>query len=528
MKSTREWTASFLLGLVAAPAAAQYDPAAPEPIEPLEGTILIWGGGALPAEMPKILDALRPEAEPRCVVLATPDADRSESLDSLPRAEWLAPVSDDELDAEEFLDTLRSANVVVVHGDPVEIGERWLGRGVHTALIDLLGRGGTVVALGDAAHALATLRFDPAEPADTDHPLAGLDLVPGAVLATGTDDPERRARLLDEIEQRPRLVALGVESGGALLLRRRWLTRVGEGAASAFVAASATRPMREEMIDVRRVKDLIALSRSAVARRAASHPPDPSPEPMVAKGSLLLGGGGRLSEEVFRTFVESAGGVDASILVVPCTPSKVVSQEPGVAGLFRRLGAGEVLLFHTKDRNRADTDAEFLELVKRATGIWFGGGRQWNFVDSYLDTEVHRLMHELLARGGVIGGSSAGASIQADYLCRGDPTGNLNIIAEGYERGLGFLTGVGVDQHFSQRGRHPDMVELIRTYPQLLGIGLDEGTAILVRQSEARVLGDGDAGQVFFFDCAEGGEPRSTAVPPGGRYHLAERRLLDD
>jgi cyanophycinase len=176
---------------------------------------------------------------------------------------------------------------------------------------------------------------------------------------------------------------------------------------------------------------------------------------------------------------------------------------------------------------RADSDWEFLEPLRQARGIWFGGGRQWNFVDSYQNTMSHKLMHNVLARGGVIGGTSAGASIQGDYMPRGDPLGNLNIIAEGYERGLGFLTGVAIDQHFTQRKRHPDMSFLVRTYPQLLGIGIDEATALVVQSHLAEVVG---RGEVAFYDKQrniEDGERDYVTGRSGSRFDLKLRQLLD-
>jgi cyanophycinase len=110
-------------------------------------------------------------------------------------------------------------------------------------------------------------------------------------------------------------------------------------------------------------------------------------------------------------------------------------------------------------------------------------------VDAYEGTATEKAIHNVLARGGVIGGSSAGASIQSDYMPRGDPLGNLNIIAEGYERGFGFLKGVAVDQHFYARKRLADMTQLMTAYPQMLGIGIDEGTVIIVRGTKMEVVG---------------------------------------
>ncbi|MEM9704296.1 MAG: cyanophycinase, partial [Planctomycetota bacterium] len=180
-------------------------------------------------------------------------------------------------------------------------------------------------------------------------------------------------------------------------------------------------------------------------------------------------------------------------------------------------------------RRKADQDEEFLAPLRDATGLFFGGGRQWNFSDSYYGTTAHQLMKDVLNRGGVIAGSSAGASIQGRFLARATPIGNTRLLAPGYERGgLGFLPGVAIDQHFTQRGRQKDMTGLIKVYPQLLGIGLDEATAIEVRGSVATVSGRGRA---FFYDAeadrgADGAD--YVALPAGSEYDLAARVILKD
>jgi len=196
---------------------------------------------------------------------------------------------------------------------------------------------------------------------------------------------------------------------------------------------------------------------------------------------------------------------------------------------WQRMGVKNATFIHTKDRKKANSDEAFLAPLKDATGIFFGGGRQWNFADSYYGTKAHRLMKDVLKRGGVIAGSSAGASIQGRYLARATPIGNFKIMAPGYERGgLGFLTGVAIDQHFTQRGRQKDMTGLMKVYPQLLGIGLDEATAIEVQKSVAKVTG---RGRVFFYDTnvkVTEGEPDYIALPRGSSYDLANRRVVVD
>ncbi len=234
-------------------------------------------------------------------------------------------------------------------------------------------------------------------------------------------------------------------------------------------------------------------------------------------------------------FVELAGGIEnARLVYVPCSENESVGQRHSVVESWKRMGDRHATFIHTKDRNQANTDEQFFAPLKKATGIYFGGGRQWNFSDSYYGTKSHALMKDVLNRGGVIAGSSAGASIQGRYLARATPINNFKIMAPGYERGgLGFLSGVAIDQHFTQRGRQKDMTRLIAVYPQLLGIGLDEATAIEVQKSVAKVTG---RGRVFFYDAKanrSNSSPNETAtdyiaLPQGSSYDLAKRKILND
>ncbi len=123
-----------------------------------------------------------------------------------------------------------------------------------------------------------------------------------------------------------------------------------------------------------------------------------------------------------------------------------------------------VTVLHTRDRAVADTEA-FAAPLKTARGVWFGGGRQWRLVDSYMGTRTQREIEGVLARGGVVGGSSAGATIQGSYLVRGAREGNQIMMAKGYEEGFGYLRGVAIDQHLIVRGRQDDLVGVIEKKP---------------------------------------------------------------
>ncbi len=231
----------------------------------------------------------------------------------------------------------------------------------------------------------------------------------------------------------------------------------------------------------------------------------------VDSGTLVLAGGGNIAGDIVKRFVALAGGDRSRIVVLPTASPDPIPERQWIATTFRSAGASSVTVLRDRDRNAVESK-EFLAAIGNATGIWFGGGRQWRFVDAYEGTKALDVMRGVLKRGGVIGGSSAGASIQGDYLARGNPLGNWNIMADGYERGFAFLPGTAVDQHFSQRNRLPELQTLVKKHPTVLGVGLDEGTAIIVSGSQAEIVGEGDA---YFVspDIAQG-KPTNGETPP--------------
>lgn len=237
----------------------------------------------------------------------------------------------------------------------------------------------------------------------------------------------------------------------------------------------------------------------------------------------MIVGGGQLGPEITGRFIELAGGPNALIVVIPTAGEDSVYTDSwaGLNGL-RSAGAKNILVRHTRDRRIAESDS-FADVLRRAGGIWFPGGRHWRLVDSYLDTKAEREMHALLARGGVIGGSSAGASIQASYLVRGAREGNTIMMAPGYERGFGFLKGVAIDQHVGARNRQLDLQPVVKRFPALLGLGLDEGTAIVVHGTTAEVIGRG----MLYVHNGRDMPPADTpyvTLRAGETYNLAQRR----
>ena len=244
------------------------------------------------------------------------------------------------------------------------------------------------------------------------------------------------------------------------------------------------------------------------------------------KGALIIVGGGGMPKVIFDRFFQAAGGRDAKLVVVPTAGSGAEYDEStSSVKMFKKAGATNVHLLHTRDPKMADSD-EFIAILRDARAVWFGGGRQWRLADAYLGTKTEVAFNDVLKRGGVIGGSSAGATIQGSYLVRGAPEGNQIMMSPGHEKGFGFVRRSAIDQHLLARERENDMLPVIRKHPHLLGIGIDESTALYVRGNTAEVIGKS---KVLFYDIAlekSLGEKFYITLDPGDRYDLKSRRKL--
>ncbi|HEY2013667.1 MAG TPA: cyanophycinase [Bryobacteraceae bacterium] len=258
------------------------------------------------------------------------------------------------------------------------------------------------------------------------------------------------------------------------------------------------------------------------------------PEYGPAKGTLVIqGGGSDAGTGIFETFINKAGGLNAKIVVVPTAGGNRASdgsirvyKEEQVLASWKKRGATNVWMLHTHDPKVADTE-EFAKVLRDANGVWFDGGRQWNVVDSYAGTLTLREFHKVLERGGVIGGSSAGATIQGDYLVRGAVAGSEIVMTPEpeHEHGFAFLRKVAIDQHINTRNRWDDIIPVIKKYPDLLGIGLSEGTAIVVTGDQFEVIGKW---KVAIHDNTRPYQPWEKPyyiLSPGDVYNMKTRKI---
>jgi len=230
----------------------------------------------------------------------------------------------------------------------------------------------------------------------------------------------------------------------------------------------------------------------AVAAGALAQPPSHGP----AKGYLLITGGATESRD-YQRLVDLAGGKNANIVVIPNasvtkpeTQAALQEEYCGPKSPFAAFPNVPCTVVFTDDRAIANSPA-FVAPIKKATGVWFVGGRHWRIADAYLDTLTQKEFFALLDRGGVIGGGSAGATIQGSYMVRGSavPDDNTIMMAPGHEIGLGFLTNATIDQHVDVRHRENDLAAVIKAHPDLLCLGIDQATSFTVHGDTLTVNG---------------------------------------
>jgi cyanophycinase len=237
------------------------------------------------------------------------------------------------------------------------------------------------------------------------------------------------------------------------------------------------------------------------------------------KGWLIIHGGGE-TDAVKKRFVKLAGGPEAYFVLIPTAKS---DEEMLAGGFLQGKGQGwakswgikHLTMLHTRDKVRANSEY-FITTLRNASGVWIMGGRQWRLADAYLDTAVEREIKELVARGGVLGGSSAGATIQGSFLVRGDPKSSEIVMSPSHERGFGLLSSSAIDQHVNTRGREHDLVKVIKKHPELLGVGIDEGAWIEVHGNSLTAF----EGQVAIYDAVRYGGNSYGFLSPGEKLDL--------
>jgi cyanophycinase len=194
------------------------------------------------------------------------------------------------------------------------------------------------------------------------------------------------------------------------------------------------------------------------------------------KGSFVLVGGGNYDKSIRKKFIELADF--GKIIVIPTgSERKEASKE-----LYDSWADDHTNIVCLNALTRQEANSEtFCESLREAKGVWFSGGCQEKLVTIYGDTLFEQGVQSIINRGGVVGGTSAGASAMSKKMISG---GKI-------KPGFGFITNAIIDQHFNNRGRLSRLVNVVKENPEQLGIGIDESTSIIIRNGEIEIMGTG-------------------------------------
>ena len=251
----------------------------------------------------------------------------------------------------------------------------------------------------------------------------------------------------------------------------------------------------------------------------------PEPRDPERPGAVVLHGGGELSDEIFERFIELAGGREARIAFVPCAgycPGDYDSEDEyraalgarfsSWAGLAERGRVRDFTFVYTDDPEDAD-DPEFVRPLEEATGVWFSGGYQGRlnhrFVGEFPErTRFQVALRDVVERGGIVGGTSAGMAAMPEIMTLWQERAHSGAPAKAVAaHGLGLLGNAVVEQHFDARGgRFERFTRLLRDNrrldalagrdgagPAMVGLAVEERTALIARGDRLEIVGDGHA-----------------------------------
>lgn len=209
-----------------------------------------------------------------------------------------------------------------------------------------------------------------------------------------------------------------------------------------------------------------------------------TPQSLAAEGKLVIVGGGEATEEINDEFMRLAGGENARVVLIPAFPYETPEEVQELIEDWKKYSMASITILDAKSREEADT-LDFVLPLKKATGVWLCGGVQAHLANLYNGTRTEIELRKVLDRGGVIGGTSAGASFMSRVMIHDGTHKNADLAD-----GLGLVQRAVIDQHFTQRGRHTRLIGVLDDHPELIGIGVDENTALVVRGNHLRVIGE--------------------------------------
>ncbi|MDQ4122135.1 MAG: cyanophycinase [Acidobacteriota bacterium] len=261
-----------------------------------------------------------------------------------------------------------------------------------------------------------------------------------------------------------------------------------------------------------------------------------------ARGVLVAVGGAedRSPESpILKEFVRLAGGKRANIVVMTVATDSPEETGAEYIEVFQKIGVRQVQMLDVSSRSDA-TAEENLEIVRNADGLYFTGGDQLHITSMMGGTELQKIIHERYEKGMIIGGTSAGAAMMSNSMIlggNGEEAPKLGGVEIG--PGMDLVLGCMIDTHFSQRGRHGRLLTAVAHYPQDLGVGIDENTAMVIEKNEVRVMGEGavtiiDAGAMTYANTPNIEKGQNLALADvrihvlceGEKFNLPERKVI--
>ena len=250
------------------------------------------------------------------------------------------------------------------------------------------------------------------------------------------------------------------------------------------------------------------------------------------KGKLIIIGGGSIPDSLFSFFANYMGGKDQPIVYIPtATTDEEYIQKGEHLIKFTSRGFTNLSTIHTRNKKEAD-DPKNLALMRNAKGLYFGGGDQQLIADAYAGTKLYDEFIALLNRGGVIMGTSAGATIMGSLMVGGDARDDISK-KYAFNPAFSFMTNTALDQHVLARNRQFDLISVVEYYPGTLGIGMDESTAIIVEAGQFKVWGISYAMLYDPKDWAEQKKKWGAVLKPfkmmasGSSFNFVTREIID-
>lgn len=258
-----------------------------------------------------------------------------------------------------------------------------------------------------------------------------------------------------------------------------------------------------------------ALGLCGLAYAFTSPSQEPAAEAAPRPGLVVAVGGGGTPPEVIAHVVALAGGADARVLVLP--QASATSDGEGSADMWREHGAGEASVL--ADLGAPDAAAR----IAAANVIWMPGGVQSRLMERLKEHALDDALRAAHARGAIVGGTSAGAAVLSSVMISGAPEPSaLRSGAMPALVGLGLVPWAIVDQHFVERDRLARLLTAVLDHPELIGVGVSEGTAALIDGLSITVMG---RGHVLLYDArsatVSAAEPGAHQAGSGITLHVA-------